>query len=219
MRTIVTAHGGTIVLVPEDASDRAALVMLAERAAGHAFLLKTFEAHVALSDLGVLAAVRGTPLNITSRSPAPLNLVSNFAATPFELDGHAYASVEGFWQCLRYPEGPERRAVAALAGSAAKRAGKLEPPERTDYLGKSVRWGTHEHWALMRAAIRAKFDQNADARAALLSTGSRILVHRMRTDSRSIPGTLMAQIWMDARDSLRRREAKGRERAVKAASG
>jgi predicted NAD-dependent protein-ADP-ribosyltransferase YbiA (DUF1768 family) len=182
--------------------------MLTARAAGHAFRLDGFKKHVVLHDLGEVAALRGTPLNITSRSPEPLRLISNFAATPFELDGHAYASVEGFWQCLRYPEGPERRAVAALGGSAAKRAGTVEAPERTDYLGQSIRWGTHEHWALMRAAVRAKFAQNGDAREALLSTGARILVHRMRRDSRSIPGALMAEIWMDARSRLRRRMAK-----------
>ncbi len=209
MRTIITARGGKIVLVPEDDADREALAMLAARAAGHAFRLDGFEQHVALSDLGALADVRGEPLNITSRSPEPLRLISNFAATPFTLNGHAYASVEGFWQCLRFPEGGERRAVAALSGSAAKRAGMVEAPERTDYLGRSIRWGTHEHWGLMRAAIRAKFDQNEEARRALLSTGARILTHRMRNDSRSIPGALMAQIWMDARDRLRRRGAKG----------
>lgn len=204
MRTIISRRGGKIVLVPEDEADRAALAMLA----GHAVRLDGFEQHVILHDLGEVAALRGAPLDITSRSPEPLRLISNFAATPFALDGHTHASVEGFWQCLRFPEGPERRAVAALAGSAAKRAGMVEAPERTDYLGRSIRWGTHEHWALMRAAVRAKFDQNEDAREALLSTGTRILVHRMRRDSRSIPGALMAEIWMDARSRLRRRMAK-----------
>src|SRR5205814_2983280 len=35
-----------------------------------------------------------------------LGILSNFAATPFELDGKRYASVEGFWQMMLYPEGP-----------------------------------------------------------------------------------------------------------------
>jgi len=30
----------------------------------------------------------------------------NFAATPFTLRGQRYASVEGFWQMMLYPEGP-----------------------------------------------------------------------------------------------------------------
>ena len=33
-----------------------------------------------------------------------LGLLSNFAATPFVLDGKRYASLEGFWQMMLYPE-------------------------------------------------------------------------------------------------------------------
>src|SRR6266853_5294186 len=35
-----------------------------------------------------------------------LGILSNFAATPFTLRGKRYASVEGFWQMMLYPEGP-----------------------------------------------------------------------------------------------------------------
>jgi hypothetical protein len=34
-----------------------------------------------------------------------LGLLSNFAATPFEYRGKRYASLEGFWQMMKYPEG------------------------------------------------------------------------------------------------------------------
>src|SRR5579862_5837416 len=34
-----------------------------------------------------------------------LGILSNFAATPFVLRGRRYASVEGFWQMMLYPEG------------------------------------------------------------------------------------------------------------------
>src|SRR6266568_2119154 len=33
-----------------------------------------------------------------------LGLLSNFAATPFTFRGQRYASVEGFWQMMKYPE-------------------------------------------------------------------------------------------------------------------
>jgi hypothetical protein len=36
-----------------------------------------------------------------------LGILSNFAAMPFEMDGKRYASVEGFWQMMLYPEGPD----------------------------------------------------------------------------------------------------------------
>src|SRR6266702_4460357 len=35
-----------------------------------------------------------------------LGLLSNFAATPFTFHGRRYASLEGFWQMMKYPEGP-----------------------------------------------------------------------------------------------------------------
>lgn len=36
-----------------------------------------------------------------------LGLLSNFAATPFKFRGKKYASLEGFWQMMKYPEGPD----------------------------------------------------------------------------------------------------------------
>ena len=36
-----------------------------------------------------------------------LGLLSNFAATPFVFHGKRYASLEGFWQMMKYPEGPK----------------------------------------------------------------------------------------------------------------
>src|SRR6266852_4223207 len=36
-----------------------------------------------------------------------LGLLSNFAATPFVFHGLRYASLEGFWQMMKYPEGPD----------------------------------------------------------------------------------------------------------------
>ena len=36
-----------------------------------------------------------------------LGILSNFAATPFELYGKRYGSVEGFWQMMLYAEGPD----------------------------------------------------------------------------------------------------------------
>src|ERR1700757_3953798 len=44
-----------------------------------------------------------------------LGILSNFAATPFTLHGKRYASVEGFWQMMLYPEGPDD-ARAKFAG-------------------------------------------------------------------------------------------------------
>jgi predicted NAD-dependent protein-ADP-ribosyltransferase YbiA (DUF1768 family) len=55
----------------------------------------------------------------------------------------------------------------------------------------------------MERACWAKFSQNEDAREALLTTGERPLAHVMRHDSTTIPGAIMAQIWMRIRRRLR----------------
>ena len=66
-----------------------------------------------------------------------LGLLSNFAATPFVYEGKRYASLEGFWQMMKYPEGPNdarakfpglewkytREQVAQLTSFEAKNAG------------------------------------------------------------------------------------------------
>ena len=70
------------------------------------------------------------PLNIFSRSDEPLGrALSNFAHTPFELDGVKYASVEAFYQGLKYLDPVKRAEMAPLYGnyakSAASKAGKL----------------------------------------------------------------------------------------------
>ncbi|MBS0243478.1 MAG: hypothetical protein JSS20_14970, partial [Proteobacteria bacterium] len=70
------------------------------------------------------------------------------------------------------------------------------------YRGASVPVGTYAHWQLMARACLAKFEQNIDARAALLGTGTRPLEHRVRRDSRTIPGVIMADIWMRIRGQL-----------------
>src|SRR5271157_3832073 len=68
-----------------------------------------------------------------------LGILSNFAATPFTLRGVRYASVEGFWQMMLYPEGPDdpraqatslmwphtRAEVAQMTAFEAKAAGDI----------------------------------------------------------------------------------------------
>ena len=44
---------------------------------------------------------------ILSKRNTDLGLLSNFAPTPFTFHGKKYASLEGFWQAMKYPEGPD----------------------------------------------------------------------------------------------------------------
>ena len=128
-----------------------------------------------------------------------LGLLSNFAATPFTFRGQHYASLEGFWQMMKYPEGNNdprgsfpglewrytREQVAQLTAFDAKRAGDLaEKNMRTMGIG----WVTFDgermeykpvmpdkHYRLIVAATQEKVRQNQEVRKVLLSTGDLVL--------------------------------------------
>lgn len=216
-----------LVVVPESADEQLELAAWLEGREGRMFALASRPGEIetprglALRDVGPREEICREPINVTSRAADPqVRLISNFAPAPFELDGRAYASVEGFWQGLKYPKAADRRRVAALVAGEAKRAGEDIDYEATlEYEGRTIVPGTWDHWQLMHAACWAKFSQHDESRAALLSTGNRPLTHIMRHDSHTIPGAIMAEIWMKVRARLRspRGSASGADLIVDAA--
>lgn len=169
------------------------------------------EQSLRLTDLGAKEHACREEINVVSTaSDQAIRLLSNFAETPFELDGRTYASVEGFWQALKFVDESKRREIARLAGPAARRAGAdVSQPETFTYERRTIRAGTPEHWRLMALACWAKFSQHEEAQRALLQTGERPLVHKTRHDSRTIPGAIMAEIWMRIRARLIKRQNRG----------
>lgn len=128
-----------------------------------------------------------------------LGLLSNFAPTPFVFYERKYASLEGFWQMMLYPEGPNdsrgkfpgieweftREQVSQMTAFDAKAAGTLAE-ENMAKMG--IDWATFEgkrfpyrsakpgvHYRLIVEATRAKVDQNPDVKRVLLATGDLIL--------------------------------------------
>jgi predicted NAD-dependent protein-ADP-ribosyltransferase YbiA (DUF1768 family) len=128
-----------------------------------------------------------------------LGLLSNFAATPFTFRGKQYASLEGFWQMMKYPEGPDdpraklpglqwnytRDEVAQLTAFEAKRAGDLASRNMKQM---GIDWVTFEgrqfayrpaepgeHYRLIVEATREKVKQNPRVQEVLLATGDLIL--------------------------------------------
>ena len=169
---LVQLRKGQVVLRPTEDGDTELADWLSAHA-GQVFRLRAKDGAAMLHTLGAEADARNEPLNITSRSPGALRLISNFANTPFELDGVTYAGIEGFWQGLKFPEDADRRRLAELYGSAARDAGHYAPAsEELYYGGERVRIGTWDHWQLMKRACVAKFAQHDAARAALQSTGN-----------------------------------------------
>ncbi len=152
-----------------------------------------------------------------------LGILSNFAPTPFELDGARYASVEGFWQMLKYPEGsgderrrdpavvwPHTRAeVAAMGGFEAKAAGTAAN-ENMKQLG--IRWVTYqgrrmdyrenakgEFYHLIRRAMQAKRDQNPAVAETLEKTGTLTLRPDHHQGPDAPPAERYCEIWMELR--------------------
>jgi predicted NAD-dependent protein-ADP-ribosyltransferase YbiA (DUF1768 family) len=198
-------RGGQLIVVPDGSADRAEIAAWKSDRAGHVFLLRVDDGSgLAFSDLGPREAACREPINVVSTHKDPqIRLISNFATTPFVLDGQTYQSVEGFWQGLKFPDEADRRRLATLSGIEAKRAGSKQGAGDTFlYRGQELRVGTRDHWDLMEQANWAKFTQSAEARQALLATTPRPLIHRVRRDSRTIPGVIMADIWMRIRERL-----------------
>jgi predicted NAD-dependent protein-ADP-ribosyltransferase YbiA (DUF1768 family) len=202
MKTLLQVN--RLVLLPESEDEQVALSSWRARHNNVVFAQSPKATDGAtLVALGPRADACREPINVTSRSPEPIRSIANFAPTPFMLDGAHYACVEAFWQALRFPP-DERGRVAAVDGATAKRESARCPTARLSLTTGVHPVGTYEHWQLMRRACKAKFEQNENARAALLGTGIRPLVHLVRPDSRTIPGVVMADIWMKLRAELRR---------------
>ena len=161
-------------------------------------------------------------LNIASYSEDwRARLLSTFAHTPFALRCGAREirceSVEGFWQGLKFPEGSaDRDRVFALWGLEAKRAGARAPTDDTIVLcGERVQLGSPEHHALAEKAMRAKLEQNAEVRRALLETAGLVLTHELVDesgvpvpDSRTLPAAVFCAIWTKLRDETARGQAR-----------
>ncbi len=128
-----------------------------------------------------------------------LGLLSNFAPTPFTYRGKRYASVEGFWQAMKFPENendarakfaglnwPYTRAqVEQMSSFEAKRAGDIGSANMkkmgidwVSFEGKQFEYRPAqpgEHYRLIVEAMRAKVRQNPAVQKVLLATGDLIL--------------------------------------------
>ena len=170
------------------------------------------------------------PAEVVVSKRNELGLLSNFAATPFVYRGGRYASVEGFWQMMLYPEGDDdpraavpgvewrftREQVAALWGFAAREAGDLG---ETNQRALGIDWvtfeGRHipyrsaepgEHHRLIVDAMREKVRQNADVRKVLIATGDLVLKPDHHEEPGAPPEWRYCEILTAIRAELRRAE-------------
>ncbi len=157
-----------------------------------------------------------------------LGILSNFAATPFTFRGRQYASVEGFWQMMLYPESAQdprakaagivwphtREEVARMTAFEAKDAGAAAEANMrkididwVTFEGRRILYRSRdkgEHYRLIVAAMRAKMEQNPKVREILMATGDLVL----RPDHIEEPDPpaewLYFKIWMEIRGELQR---------------
>ena len=156
-----------------------------------------------------------------------LGILSNFAATPFEYRGKRYASVEGFWQMMLYPEGPDdsrakspavawphtREQVAQMVAFEAKAAGDVGEKNMrklgidwVTFEGKRIPYRSKargEHYRLIFEAMRAKLEQNPKVEEILLSTGDLKLRPDHITDPNDPDEWRYFDMWMRIRWELR----------------
>jgi predicted NAD-dependent protein-ADP-ribosyltransferase YbiA (DUF1768 family) len=156
-----------------------------------------------------------------------LGIFSNFAETPFVLDSKKYASVEGFWQMMKYPEDlkdpsdprnnpkvewPYTRAqVAKMVASQAKDAGKIA---NSNLKKLNISWITYQgqrieykgkdqdiHYKIIFSAQKAKMDQNPEVRSLLLKTKGLDLLPDHKVEDNPPPAYRYYDIWEALRDN------------------
>jgi predicted NAD-dependent protein-ADP-ribosyltransferase YbiA (DUF1768 family) len=156
-----------------------------------------------------------------------LGILSNFAPTPFVFEGVRYASLEGFWQMTKYPEGPKderlkpqvkwphtREEVGGMTAFKAKAAGdeaesimKQLGIDWVTYRGRKMKYfedAKGDFYKLIVAAMKEKLKQNPKVREVLLKTGDLKLLPDHHQEAGAPPAWRYNEIWMEIRDELRK---------------
>jgi predicted NAD-dependent protein-ADP-ribosyltransferase YbiA (DUF1768 family) len=159
-----------------------------------------------------------------------LGLLSNFAPTPFVFHHKQYASLEGFWQMMKYPEGPDdprakfaglewkytRDQVAGMTAFEANAAGTLASRNMekmgitwVSFEGKRFEYkpaAPGEHYQLIVEATREKVKQNPEVKKVLLSTGDLILKPDHHQEANAPAAWKYYEILMQIRSELQKQK-------------
>ncbi len=160
-----------------------------------------------------------------------LGLLSNFAPTPFTFHGKKYASLEGFWQMMKYPEDTSdlratfpglewkltREQVAQLTAFDAKHAGSAADANMkkmgitwVTFEGKRLEprsTTSDEHYELIVEATRAKVAQNPEVQKVLLATGDLVLKPDHHQEPDAAPAWRYYEILTSIRSDLQKQQA------------
>lgn len=133
----------------------------------------------------------------------PYGCFSNFSQHSFEIDGMPWATVEHYFQAMKFVGTSHEDDVRlAKAPMIAKTMGNdRSRPLRDD-------WDAVKD-DVMRRALRAKFSQHADIRATLLGTGDETLIENAPKDyywgcgAEGTGRNMLGKVLMEARAELR----------------
>lgn len=154
-----------------------------------------------------------------------LGIFSNFGATPFVLDGKSFASIEGLWQSMKFPDPTQkddqrhgisgwpftRAEVEQMTAFEAKRAGDEANKIYQKYGLKNVSYGdrffnykdradgSQVHLDIIKRAQRAKLDQNEGLWSLLLRTGCLKLLPDHKVNENDPPSYKYFRIYMELR--------------------
>lgn len=146
-------------------------------------------------------------VNMFRESPWPGNILSNFADTPFVLDGVHCACSESFIQSLKVSDASLQAHFCALQGEESwKNGSKLTEAVFTSgnvwWKGSPISLHSDEHFKLVKRGLSAKFSQSEKALEALLETGSAVLTHdygQPPGKKQSLPVDIFCQIVSEIR--------------------
>ncbi len=158
-----------------------------------------------------------------------LGVFSNLSKSPFDFEGHRYASVEGLWQMMKYPENQEdprarlqnwaysREQVALLHGWEAKDAGDSANVQMRNlgiswisYQGQQFNYkdgaeGSAFHYDLIYRATREKINQNPSLARLLIQTEGLLLRSDHHQNPTDPPAYRTPEILMRIRTELQHR--------------
>lgn len=157
-----------------------------------------------------------------------LGILSNFADTAFTLDSRKYASVEGFWQMMKYPEDLKdlsdprndssvswpytREQVSMMSGSEAKDAGKTANANLKKlninwitYTSKKIEYkGVDQnlHYKIIYRAMKQKMIENPEVKSLLIKTKGLELMPDHKVEENPPKAYRYYDIWMELREEI-----------------
>jgi hypothetical protein len=137
-------------------------------------------------------------------------VLSNFAQTPFIIDGVTCSCSEAFIQSLKTSDSEEQVELCTLQGQEAWERGskvtdRIFSAGCVWWLGDIFALHSIEHFRLVKRGLVAKFNQSEVARDALIGSGSAKLIHdfgKPKGSRESLPIEVFCEIVTDIRTEI-----------------